>query len=115
MEENRVLRGQLRGKRLRLNDDQRRRLAVKGKTLGRKVLTEVAGIDTPDTILRWYRQLIAKKYDGSNQRSPGRPKTAEPIAVLAVRMATENPGWGYTRLHYHGERHHQGLGGEHHT
>ncbi len=53
MEENRVLREQLGGRRLRLNDDQRRRLAVKGKLLGRKVLQQVAGIVTPDTILRW--------------------------------------------------------------
>ena len=52
MEENRVLREQLGGRRLRLNDDQRRRLAVKGKVLGRKVLGQVAGIVTPDTILR---------------------------------------------------------------
>ena len=98
MEENRVLREQLGGRRLRLNDDQRRRLAVKGKVLGRKVLGQVAGIVTPDTILRWYRLLVAKKYDGSKKRGPGRPRTKEAIADLVVRMATENPTWGYTRL-----------------
>ena len=98
MEENRVLREQLGGRRLRLNDDQRRRLAVKGKLLGRKILGEVAGIVTPDTILRWYRQLVAKKYDGSKKRGPGRPRTGREIADLVVGMATENPGWGYTRL-----------------
>ncbi len=98
MEENRVLREQLGGRRLRLNDDQRRRLAVKGKLLGRKILGEVAGIVTPDTILRWYRQLVAKKYDGSKKRGPGRPSTDQEIADLVVRMANENPGWGYTRL-----------------
>ena len=59
VEENRVLKGQLRGKRLRLTDDQRRRLAVKGKALGRKILGDVATIVTPDTILAWYRRLIA--------------------------------------------------------
>ena len=62
LDENRVLREQLGGRRLRLNDDQRRRLAVKGKALGRKVLREVAGIVTPDTILRWYGKLVANSY-----------------------------------------------------
>ena len=97
-EENRVLREQLGGRRLRLNDDQRRRLAVKGKALGRKVLQQMAGIVTPDTILRWYRTLVAKKVDGSKKRGRGRPRTAEEIAALLVRMAGENPTWGYTRL-----------------
>ncbi len=60
-EENAILRGQMGGRRLRLNDDQRRRLAVKGKALGRKVLSEVAGIVTPDTILGWYRKLVASR------------------------------------------------------
>jgi putative transposase len=98
MEENCVLREQLGGRRLRLNDDQRRRLAVKGKVLGRKVLQQVAGIVTPETILRWYQRLVAKKYDGSKNRRPGRPRTKEAIADLVVRMARENPTWGYTRL-----------------
>jgi putative transposase len=65
MAENRVLKEQLGGKRLRLTDSQRRRLAVRGKRLGRQMLDRVAGIVTPDTILRWSRRLIAKKYDGS--------------------------------------------------
>ena len=98
LEENRVLREQLGGRRLRLTDAQRRRLAVKGKLLGRKILGQVAGIVTPDTILRWYRRLVAKKYDGSKKRGPGRPATAKEIADLVVRMARENAGWGYTRL-----------------
>ena len=92
MEENRTLRDQLGGRRLRLTDDQRRRLAVKGKLLGRKILGEVAGIVTPDTILGWYRRLVAKKYDGSKKRGPGRPNTNKEIADLVVRMANENPG-----------------------
>jgi putative transposase len=94
MEENRVLREQLGGRRLCLNDDQRRRLAVKGEVLGRKVLQRVAGIVTPDTILRWHRRLVARKYDGSQRRGPGRPRTKEAIADLVVRMARENPTWG---------------------
>jgi hypothetical protein len=53
---------------------------------------------TPDTILRWYRKLVARKYDGSKTRRPGRPRTKPDIAALVVRMATENPTWGYTRI-----------------
>ena len=97
-EENRVLREQLGGQPLRLTDAQRRRLAVRGRRLGRRALTGVAGIVTPDTILRWYRRLIAKKYDGSAHRGRGRPATAREIAELVVRMAEENPRWGYTRI-----------------
>ena len=98
LEENRVLRAVNGSRRLRLTDDQRRRLAVKGKVLGRRQLAAVAGIVTPDTILRWYRRLVAKKYDGSKTRRPGRPPTKPDIAALVVRMATENPTWGYTRI-----------------
>jgi putative transposase len=98
MEENRVLRDQIGGRRLRLTDHERRRLAVKGNVLGRKVLRDVAGIVTPDTIFRWYRRLVARKYDGSKNRGSGRPRTATDISELVVRMARENPGWGYTRI-----------------
>ena len=97
-EENRVLREQLGTRPLRFDDDQRRRLAVKAKALGRKVLTEVATIVTPDTLLRWHRKLIAEKYDGSAKRGPGRPRTAARLAALIVRMATENRDWGYRRI-----------------
>jgi hypothetical protein len=69
-EENRVFREQLGDRHLRLDDDQRRRLAVKAKGLGRKLLAEVATIVTPETLLRWHRQLIAQKYDGSGKRGP---------------------------------------------
>src|ERR1700749_3074810 len=97
-EENRVLREQLGGRRMRLNDDQRRRLAAKAKGLGRKLLAEVATIVTPETLLAWHRKLIAEKYDGSNKRSPGRPRTASDLTALIVRMATENRAWGYQRI-----------------
>src|SRR5216684_3461174 len=69
-EENRILREQLAGRRVRLNDDQRRRLAAKAKGIGRKLLAEVATIVTPETLLAWHRKLIAQKYDGSGQRGP---------------------------------------------
>ena len=93
-EENRVLREQLGERRLRLNDDQRRRLAAKAKGLGRKILAEVATIVTPETLLAWHRKLIAQKYDGSGKRRPGRPRTAGEIEALVVRMAEENRDWG---------------------
>ena len=98
LEENRVLRAVNGSRRLRLTDDQRRRLAVKGQVLGRRHLAAIAGIVTPDTILRWYRRLVATKYDGSKTRRPGRPTTKPDIAALVVRMANENPTWGYTRI-----------------
>jgi len=99
LEENRILREQLGKRRLRLTDDQRRRLAVKGKALGRMVLQGVAGIVTPDTILRWYRRLVATKYNGSKKRKkPGRPPTPQEIADLVVKMAESNVRWGYTRI-----------------
>jgi putative transposase len=98
VEENWVLREQLGKRRVRLTDDQRRRLAMRAKALGRAALSDVAGIVTPDTLLRWYRNLVARKYDGSQSRTAGRPRTAVAIARLVVRMATENPGWGYTRI-----------------
>ena len=97
VEENRVLKQQLGKKRLRLTDDQRRRLAAKGKKLGRQVLNDVATIVTPDTLLRWHRQLIARKWTYP-RCSIGRPGVMQEIAQLIVRMATENPSWGYCRI-----------------
>jgi putative transposase len=96
-EENCVLKAQLRSQRVRLTDDERRRLAVLGARLGRRILAEVATIVTPDTILRWHRQLIARKWTYAKRR-PGRPNVLPEIRRLVVRMATENPSWGYTRL-----------------
>ncbi len=97
-EENRVLREQLGARRLRLTDAQRCRLAAKAKKIGRRGLFEIHTLVTPDTLLRWYRRLVAKKYDGSNARRAGRPRTAAEIEKLILRMARENPGWGYTRI-----------------
>jgi putative transposase len=75
--ENEILKEKLGKKRILLNDDQRRRLAVSGKVLGRKMLEEVGTLFTPDTILRWHRVLVAKKFDYSDRRKPvGRPRAA---------------------------------------
>ena len=71
-----MLREQLGNHRLRFNDDQRRRLAVRAKGLGRKLLSDVATLVTPDTLLAWHRKLIAQKYDGHDKRGPGRPRGA---------------------------------------
>ncbi len=97
-EENRVLREQLGAKRLLFTDVQRRRLAAKARKIGRRGLFEIDTLVTPDTLLRWYRRLIAKKYDGSQARRAGRPKTAAEIERLILRMARDNPRWGYTRI-----------------
>ena len=97
IEENRVLNAQVKGRRLWLTDDQRRRLAVKGRRLGRRVLRQVTTLVTPDTILRWHRQLIARKWTFTPKR-PGRPGIMAEISSLILRMATENPTWGYTRI-----------------
>src|SRR5258707_12949975 len=97
-EENRVLREQLSGRRVRFNDDQRRRLAAKAKGLGRRLLAEAATIVTPETLLAWHRKLIANKYDGTAQRGPGRPRTAADIEKWVVRLAEENRNWGYRRV-----------------
>jgi hypothetical protein len=83
----------------RLSDGERATLAESGRRLGRKGLPQVARIAKPDTILAWYRQLIAAKFDGSKRRrSPGRPRTSPEIENLVVRFARENSGWGYDRI-----------------
>jgi putative transposase len=97
-EENRILKEQLGGQRLRLNDDQRRRLASRAKRVGHQLLAQVATIVTPETLLAWHRKLIAQKYDGAAHRAPGRPRAAGEIEALVVRMAQENREWGYRRI-----------------
>ena len=97
--ENEVLREKLGKKRILLSDEQRRRLAVKGKVLGRSALRSLATIVTPDTILRWHRELVAKKWDYSHLRCKiGRPGTTQEVVDLVLRMAKENPTWGYDRI-----------------
>jgi putative transposase len=96
-EENRVLKARLEGQRLRLDDSERRRLAELGHRLGRRVLEQVATIVTPDTILRWHRRLVARKWTYARV-SGGRPGLQAHLRALVIRMATENPTWGYTRI-----------------
>jgi len=99
IEENHVLKAQLGGRRLRLTDTERRRLAALAHPLGRTRLKAVATLATPDTLMRWYKQLMAQKFDGSKRRTQlGRPPVAEEIERLAVQMAEEHPSWGYRRI-----------------
>ena len=92
-EENRVLKERLGGTRLRFTDAERRRLARKARALGRKVLTELETLVTPDTLLRWYRELVASKWNYSQRRGSGRPRVMKTIVDLVLQMALENPSW----------------------
>lgn len=87
-------------KRILLTDDQRRLLAVQGKALGRKALMQLTTIVAPDTILRWHRDLVAKKWDYSDRRrkKPGRPRVRQVIVDLILRLAKHNPTWGFDRI-----------------
>jgi len=96
--ENRILRAHLPAC-LRLSDPERSTLAEIGKRIGRKALVQVACVAKPDTILAWYRKLIAQKFDGSkHRRYPGRPRIEPKLEALIVQMAKENSGWGYDRI-----------------
>ena len=96
--ENRILRSHIHGQ-LRLSDPERSTLAGIAKRLGRKYLTEVACVARPETILAWYRRLIAHKFDGSKRRQhPGRPHIDAVIRNLVILMARENSSWGYDRI-----------------
>jgi putative transposase len=97
--ENRVLKAHLGGRRLRLTDTERRHLAALAHPIGRTQFKAMATLVTPDTLMRWYRHLIARKFDGSQHRQRlGRPPVAEEIERLTVQMAEENPRWGYRRI-----------------
>src|SRR5258708_32920957 len=97
--ENKVLKEKLGKRRIILSDDQRRRLAHKGKVLGRKVLKTIGTLFTPDTILRWHRLIVAHKWEYSRSKNtPARPAVADESRTLVVRLATENPTWGYDRI-----------------
>ena len=96
--ENRLLKERLRGKRIRFTDAERALLARKAKAVGRKALLELDTIVSPDTLLRWHRRLVAQKWTFAERRGAGRSGIMRHISELIVRMAQENPSWGYTRI-----------------
>ena len=84
---------------MRFTDGERVTLAEIAHRLGRKALEDVANAAKPDTILGWYRKLVARKFDGSkSRRYPGRPRIDYETEQLVVRMAKENTDWGYDRI-----------------
>ena len=96
--ENRILKAQLKTP-LRFTDAERMTLAEIAHRLGRKALEDVANTVKPDTIMGWYRRLIARKFDGSkSRRYPRRPRIDDEIEQWVVRMAKENSDWGYDRI-----------------
>jgi putative transposase len=101
LEENRVYRALLdrHSPRWRLQDAERKVLAEKGKPLG-KLLGEVLTLVQPETLLKWHRHLVARKWDFSHRREakPGRPPVSIEIERLVLQVARENPGWGYDRI-----------------
>jgi putative transposase len=97
-EENRLLKEKLGHRKLHFTDAERRRLAARAKLLGRKILAQLDTLVTPDTLLRWHRELIAQKWNHVHKRKPGRPRTKDEIVALLLRMAQQNPSWGYTRI-----------------
>src|ERR1700676_4385534 len=96
--ENSIMNAQLKG-RLKLSDTERGALGEIGHRLGHKVLADVATVARPDTILGWYRKLVARKFDGSKaRRGPGRPRIKREVEQLIIRMPGENRDWGYDRI-----------------
>jgi putative transposase len=96
--ENRLLKERLRGRRIRFTDAERALLARKAKAVGRKALLKLDTIVSPDTLLRWHRCLVAQKWNFAKRRGAGRPGIMRHISELIVRIAEENPSWGYTRI-----------------
>jgi transposase InsO family protein len=98
-EENRILKAKLGNQRVRFTDTERHRLATLAHPLGRTCLKALSTLATPDTLLRWYKRLSAEKFDSSHIRNKlGRPRVPEECEQLVIRMATENPTWGYRRI-----------------
>ncbi len=96
--ENRILKSKLQ-KPVQFNDNERIQLAKIGKRMGFKALKEIPCIVKPETILRWFRKLVAKKFDGSSYRKTfGRPPISLEFEKLIIRFAEENPNWGYDRI-----------------
>jgi len=99
--ENEILKSKI-IKPLRFNDSERIRLAKIGKQIGLKALKEIACIVKPETILEWFRRLVAKKFDSSkNRKKVGRPRIDHELEFLIIQFAEENPSWGYSCRPYH--------------
>ena len=98
--ENQVMKSQLKksGKRFRFTDEQRRELAIKAKALGKRMF-EIVTIVRPETVMSWYRKLVAMKFDSSQvPRKPGRPRIEVDIEKLILKIAKDNSCWGYLRI-----------------
>ena len=94
-----VLKAKLGERRIRFTDTERRRLAMLAHPWSRKCLKATATLATPDTLMRWYKRLVADKFDGSQKRNRlGRPRVSDEVEQHVVRMASENPTWGYRRI-----------------
>jgi putative transposase len=109
-EERRILREQLNAvtgdKKLSFTADQRRRLATTGRQLTPDERRRWCRLVKPQTILTWFRQLAARKYDSSEARR-GRPPKAKDVRSLVIKLAMDNPRWGYTKIR---DALHTGLG-----
>jgi putative transposase len=96
--ENAILRSKIEGW-IKFTDDERRRLAVLAKDLGKKAMADIGPVVTPETLMTWYRKLIAEKFDSSkNREGPGRPRVDSKIEDLVLQFARENDSWGYDRI-----------------
>ena len=99
LEENRTLHAKLGRRRVRFTDTERHRLAALAFPIGRNRLQSLATLATPDTLMRWYKQLVAQKFDGSQKRNKlGRPRVSDEIEARVLQMANDNPTWGYRRI-----------------
>ncbi len=96
--ENRLLRARLGRRRCLFTDPELRTLAVLAKEVGSTKLRDLDSLVSSGTLLRWHRELVAQKWTFLERRRPGRPRTNIDIELLIVRMADENPSWGYTRI-----------------
>ncbi len=97
-EENRVLLEQLGGKPRRFTDAQRVRLARRAKLVGRQRLGQITTLVTPDTLLRWFRVLVAEKWTFAKASPVGRPPVHPELEQLVIKLITENPTWGSNRI-----------------
>ena len=84
--------------RIAFTAEQRKRLAIKGKALTPDERQGCCQLVQPATIPKWFRELVAKPYDGSKQQTPGRPRKPNELRELVLRLANENVGWGYTKI-----------------